>query len=163
MSALVAGASTRKVADPFNALACETSVSGPAVSRICEHDREVASVRQRPLGHVAFPSASLGAASEKAPVDHQVVSPASANATVVTTEGAVRSSASASAVDIAADGLPDVRWSLVWEEPPRWDAWLVRNLPMVASVLLSLAVTLALDARSAGSVVRRRWSGPLWD
>ena len=118
-------------------------------------------MRQRPLGHVAFPSVSLGAASEKARVDHRVVSPASANAKVVTTEGAVRSSASA--VGIAADGLPDVLWLLAREEPPRWNAWLVRNLPMVASVLPSFAVTLALDARSAGSGVRMRWSGPPWD
>jgi len=88
MTAYVTGTSTRKVDDLVKALGCDSGVSKSTVSRICaDIDREVAPVRERPLGHVAFPSVFLDATSVKARVDHQVVSRAVVIATGVTAEG----------------------------------------------------------------------------
>ena len=51
MTAYVTGTSTRKVDDLVKALGCESGVLKSTVSRICaDIDREVAPVRQRPLG-----------------------------------------------------------------------------------------------------------------
>ena len=59
MTAYVTGTSTRKVDDLVKALGCESGVSKSTVSRICaDIDREVASVRQRPLGHRTFRTCS---------------------------------------------------------------------------------------------------------
>ena len=83
MTAYVTGTSTRKVVDLVRALGCESGVS-----RICaDIDREVASVRQRPLGHTTFPYVLLDATSVKARVDHRVVSRAVVIAMGVTAEG----------------------------------------------------------------------------
>ena len=88
MTAYVTGTSTRKVDDLVKALGCESGVSKSTVSRICaDIDREVAPVRQRPLGHVAFPYVFVDATYVKARVDHQVVSRAVVIATGVTAEG----------------------------------------------------------------------------
>ncbi len=85
MTAYVTGTSTRKVDDLVKALGCESGVS---VSRICaDIDREIAPVRQRPLGHTAFPYVFLDATYAKARMDHQVVSRAVVIATGVTAEG----------------------------------------------------------------------------
>ena len=62
--------------------------SWSTVSRICQDiDREVAPVRQRPLGHATFPYVFLDATYVKARVGHQVVSRAVVIATGVTAEG----------------------------------------------------------------------------
>jgi putative transposase len=75
MAAYVTGTSTRKVDDLVKALGCESGVSKSTVSRICaDIDREAAPVRQRPLGHVAFPYVFVDATYVEARVDHQVVS-----------------------------------------------------------------------------------------
>ncbi len=88
MTAYVTGTSTRKVDDLVRALGCESGVSKSTVSRICQDiDREVAPVRQRPLGHTAFPYVFVDATYVKARVDHQVVSRAVVIATGVTAEG----------------------------------------------------------------------------
>lgn len=88
MTAYVTGTSTRKVDDLVKALGCDSGVSKSTVSRICaDIDREVAPVRQRPLGHVAFPYVFVDATYVKARVDHQVVSRAVVIATGVTAEG----------------------------------------------------------------------------
>ena len=88
MTASVTGTSTRKVDDLVKALGCDSGVSKSTVSRICaDIDREVAPVRQRPLGHVAFPYVFVDATYVKARVDHQVVSRAVVIATGVTAEG----------------------------------------------------------------------------
>ena len=88
MTAYVTGTSTRKVDDLVKALGCESGVSKSTVSRICANiDREVAPVRQRPLGHTAFPYVFLDATYVKARVEHQVVSRAVVIATGVTAEG----------------------------------------------------------------------------
>jgi putative transposase len=88
MTAYVTGTSTRKVDDLVKALGCESGVSKSTVSRICaDIDREVAPVRQRPLGHTTFPYVFLDATYVKARVDHQVVSRAVVIATGVTAEG----------------------------------------------------------------------------
>ena len=94
MTDYVTGTSTRKVDDLVKALGCESGVSKSTVSRICQEiDREVAPVRQRPLGHTTFQYVFLDATYVKARIDHQVVSRAVVIATGVTAEGAVRSSA----------------------------------------------------------------------
>ncbi len=88
VTSYVTGTSTRKVDDLVKALGCDFGVSKSTVSRICaDIDREVAPVRQRPLGHTAFPYVFLDAAYVKARVTHQVVSRAVVIATDVTTEG----------------------------------------------------------------------------
>jgi putative transposase len=88
MTAYVTGTSTRKVDDLVRALGCESGVSKSTVSRICaDIDREVAPVRQRPLGHTTFPYVFLDATYVKARVEHQVVSRAVVIATGVTAEG----------------------------------------------------------------------------
>lgn len=88
MTAYVTGTSTRKVDDLVKALGCESGVSKSTVSRICQDiDREIAPVRQRPLGHTTFPYVFLDATYVKARVDHQVVSRAVVIATGVTAEG----------------------------------------------------------------------------
>jgi putative transposase len=88
MTAYVTGTLTRKVDDLVKALGCDSGVSTSTVSRICaDIDPEVAPVRQRPLGHVAFPYVFLDATYVKARVDHQVVSGAVVIATGVTAEG----------------------------------------------------------------------------
>jgi putative transposase len=88
MTAYVTGTSTRKVDDLVKALGCESGVSKSTVSRICaDIDREVAPVRQRPLGHTTFPYVFVDATYVKARVDHQVVSRAVVIATGVTAEG----------------------------------------------------------------------------
>ena len=46
------------------------------------------------------------------------------------------------AVLLAADGRPDIRWSLVIEEPLQWNAGLVRHLPSIAATLLILGLLL---------------------
>ena len=59
----------------MKALGCDSGVTKSTVSRICaDIDREVTPVRQRPLGHVAFPYVFRDATYVKARVDHQVVS-----------------------------------------------------------------------------------------
>ncbi len=88
MTAYVTGTSPRKVDDLVKALGCDSGVSMSTVSRICaDIDREVAPVRQRLLGHTAFPYVFLDATYVKARVDHQVVSRAVVIATGVTAEG----------------------------------------------------------------------------
>ena len=88
MTASVTGTSTRKVDDLVRALGCESGVSKSTVSRICQDiDREVAPVRQRSLGHTAFPYVFVDATYVKARVDHEVVSRAVVIATGVTAEG----------------------------------------------------------------------------
>jgi putative transposase len=88
MTAYVTGTSTRKVDDLVRALGCESGVSKSTVSRIfADIDREVAPVRQRPLGYTAFAYVFVDATYVKARVDHQVVSRAVVIATGVTAEG----------------------------------------------------------------------------
>ena len=88
MTAYVTGTSTRKVDDLVKALGCDSGVSKSTVSRICaDIDREVEPVRQRPLGHVAFPYVFVDATYVKARVDHQVVSRAVVIAIGVSAEG----------------------------------------------------------------------------
>ena len=88
MTAYVTGTSTRKVDDLVKALGCDSGVSKSTVSRICaDIDREIAPVRQRPLGHAAFPYVFVDATYVKARVDHQVVSRAVVIAIGVTAEG----------------------------------------------------------------------------
>ena len=56
MEAYVHGVSTRKVDDLVHALGAPSGMSKSEVSRICtELDRDLASFRTRPLGHVGFP------------------------------------------------------------------------------------------------------------
>jgi putative transposase len=75
MTFYVTGTSTRRVDDLVKALGSDSGVSKSTVSRICaDIDREVAPVRQRPLGHTAFPNVFLDATYVKVRVDHQVVS-----------------------------------------------------------------------------------------
>jgi putative transposase len=65
----------------------QLKVSCSTVQWICaDIDHEVTPVRQRPLGHVAYPYVFLDVTYVKARVDHQVVSCAVVIATGVTAE-----------------------------------------------------------------------------
>ncbi len=88
MEAYVHGVSTRKVDDLVAALGIDTGISKSEVSRICaEHDCVVASFRDRPLGHTAFPYVFLDATYVKAHDGASVVSKAIVIATGVTKSG----------------------------------------------------------------------------
>ncbi len=88
MEAYVHGVSTRKVDDLVAALGVESGISKSEVSRICTAlDREVASWRDRPLDHVAFPYVYLDATYCKVRLDGRVVSQAVIIATGVSAEG----------------------------------------------------------------------------
>ena len=88
MEAYVHGVSTRKVDDLVAALGIDAGISKSEVSRICaELDGVVASFRDRPLGHIAFPYVFLDATYVKAHDDASVVSKAIVVATGVTAKG----------------------------------------------------------------------------
>src|SRR6266511_2141696 len=88
MEAYVHGVSTRKVDDLVAALGIDAGISKSEVSRICaELDAVVASFRDRPLGHTAFPYVFLDATYVKAHDGASVVSKAIVIATGVTKTG----------------------------------------------------------------------------
>ncbi len=88
MEAYVHGVSTRKVDDLVAALGIDTGISKSEVSRICaELDTVVATFRDRPLGHTAFPYVFLDATYVKAHDGASVVSKAIVIATGVTRNG----------------------------------------------------------------------------
>lgn len=88
MEAYVHGVSTRKVDDLVAALGIDTGISKSEVSRICsELDAVVATFRDRPLGHTAFPYVFLDATYVKAHDGPSVVSKAIVIATGVTKSG----------------------------------------------------------------------------
>jgi putative transposase len=87
MEAYVHGVSTRKVDDLVAALGIDAGISKSEVSRICaELDAVVATFRDRPLGHIAFPYVFLDA-TVKAHDGARVVSKAIVIATGVTASG----------------------------------------------------------------------------
>ncbi len=87
MTAYDTGTSTRKVDDHVKALGCDFGVSNSTVSRIrAGIDREVAPVRQRPLGHTTSPYVFVDATYVKTRIDEQAVSRAVVIAAAVTTE-----------------------------------------------------------------------------
>jgi transposase-like protein len=88
MEAYVHGVSTRKVDDLVAALGIDAGISKSEVSRICgELDAVVATFRDRPLGHIAFPYVFLDATYVKAHDGASVVSKAIVIATGVTASG----------------------------------------------------------------------------
>ncbi len=88
MEAYVHGVSTRKVDDLVAALGIDAGISKSEVSRICaELDAVVATFRDRPLGHTAFPYVFLDATYVKAHDGASVVSKAIVIATGVTKTG----------------------------------------------------------------------------
>jgi putative transposase len=88
MEAYVHGVSTRKVDDLVAALGIDAGISKSEVSRICaELDEVVASFRDRPLAHTAFPYVFLDATYVKAHDGASVVSKAIVVATGVTRSG----------------------------------------------------------------------------
>ncbi len=88
MEAYVHGVSTRKVDDLVAALGIDSGISKSEVSRICgELDGVVATFRDRPLGHTAFPYVFLDATYVKAHDGASVVSKAIVVATGVTKTG----------------------------------------------------------------------------
>jgi transposase-like protein len=88
MEAYVHGVSTRKVDDLVAALGIDAGISKSEVSRICgELDAVVATFRDRPLGHIAFPYVFLDATYVKAHDGASVVSKAIVVATGVTRTG----------------------------------------------------------------------------
>jgi len=88
MEAYVHGVSTRKVDDLVTALGIDSGISKSEVSRICgELDTVVATFRDRPLGHTAFPYVFLDATYVKAHDGASVVSKAIVIATGVTKTG----------------------------------------------------------------------------
>ena len=88
IEAYVQGVSTRKVDDLVAALGCSAGISKSEVSRICsELDAELATFRERPLGHVEFPYVFCDATYLKGRARHQVVSRAVVVATGITANG----------------------------------------------------------------------------
>ena len=88
MTAYVTGTLTPMLDAFVAAIEFDSGVPKSMVSRICgDIDREAAPVRQRPLGHTAFPYASLDTTYVKARTNHQVVSRAVVIRTGVTAEG----------------------------------------------------------------------------
>lgn len=88
MEAYVHGVSTRKVDDLVKALGVSSGISKSEVSRICaELDCEVATFRDRSLGHAAFPYLFVDATYCKARVAGRVVSQAVVIAVGVSGDG----------------------------------------------------------------------------